>query len=181
VDWLYLKQFGYSFNVTPATPNGLYTDPIQHLGYWKNNMLRCNRLSEDTGLHYYGWTYDYAWNFMASNGFVPFNAQAETTRYITIPGQALSYMLGRLKILSMRATASSALGSQFDPVEFNMVLIKFGGATLDDLTSLVNTYVTVKLNPTADNSNEFGYDLISQLFSSCLPTVGYGKAKPTDV
>jgi len=140
-------------------------------------MLRSNRLAEDTGLHYLGWSYNYAWRFMASNGFIDSVAQSETIRYISMPGQALAYMLGRLQILSMRATAQQSLGASFDPIEFNMVLTKFGGAMLSDLTQLVNTYISVKQNPNADHSQEFGSDLINQLFSPCLPTVGYGKAR----
>lgn len=173
---LYTEQFGFRLNFTPSTPNGLYTDIYQQLGYWNANMLRSNRLAEDTGLHYFGWSYDYAWQFMASNGFIDSIAQSETRRYISMPGQALGYMLGRLQILSMRTTAQQSLGIAFDPVEFNMVLTKFGGGMLNDLTQLVNTYISVKKNPNADHSNEFGNDLISQLFSPCLPTVGYGKS-----
>jgi len=175
---LYTENMGFWLNVTSDTPNGMYTDRYQQLGYWNMNMLRSNRLVEDTGLHSnLRWSYDQAWQYMASNGFIDSAAQSETARYVTMPGQALSYMLGRLKLLEMRAYSESTLGANFDPREFNMVLTKFGGGTMADLDLLVHTYVSIKLDPQneKDHKAEFGHDLIEQMFSSCLPVVGYGR------
>jgi len=184
---LYTEQFGYWLNYSQIfSPKGLYGDPAQELGYFNANMLRSTRLVEDTGIHYFGWSYDQSWEYMNGNGFLSGMSQSETKRYIAMPAQALGYMLGKLKINEMRNETQSDLGGGtgigksglWDPVEFNMLLTKFGGGTMSDLENLVNTYILYKMQgSTGSGSLEgmFGYDMVSQMFSSCLPVVGYGR------
>ncbi len=176
---LYVETFGFVF--------GLYDDLIQRLGHYNANMLRANRLQADTALHSTagggnGWSYDQAWQSMAANGFAAEYAQTEIYRYITMPGQATGYMIGKLKLLSLREYTKSQLtaaGVKFDPLEFNLVLTKFGGATLDDLQQLIETYVAVKIGVSdlddGPESELFGYDLITNMFSATLPVIGLGR------
>jgi len=177
---LYVEQFGYTFGKSAQSPKGMYTDPFQELGTLNNDMMRANRLQEDTGLHFMGWDYDQAWQTMQSNGFPAEYAQTETFRYISMPGQATGYMIGRLKLNDIRTYVQSALtarGMVFDPREFNMVMTKFGGASLSDLDQLAHTYVAVQTSNSFDSSlsSLFGYDLITKyLFAASLPVVGYG-------
>jgi hypothetical protein len=85
--------------------------------------------------------------------------------------------VGRLQLQSMRNYTQNALaagGERFDPLEFNMILTKFGGSTLETLDALVHTYVALKTDA-PDVSEMFGYELIQNMFSATLPVIGLGR------
>ena len=85
---------------------GVYTDPYQYFGYLDSQLFRAIRLVVDTGIHSKGWTRDQTIQYILDNSSRgKSNATAETERYIAIPGQALAYKIGQLKISELRARA----------------------------------------------------------------------------
>jgi uncharacterized protein (DUF885 family) len=108
-------------------------------------MLRAMRLVVDTGIHAKGWTRDQAIKFMLDNSAMgKTDATAEVERYIAIPGQALAYKLGQLKILELRAKARSALGDRFDIREFHEQVLGTGALPLTVLESKINDWIASK-------------------------------------
>lgn len=106
---------------------GLFEDPYQYFGKLSDEMLRAMRLVVDTGLHAKGWTREQAIQYMKDNSpMAESDIIAEVERYMAIPGQALSYKVGQLKILSLRAEAEAALGDKFDLKAFHDQILTSG-------------------------------------------------------
>ena len=92
---------------------GVYTDPYQYFGYLDSQLFRAIRLVVDTGIHSKGWSRDQTIQYILDNSSRGrSNATAETERYIAIPGQALAYKIGQLKISELRARAERELGPE---------------------------------------------------------------------
>jgi len=97
----------------------------------------------DTGIHAKGWTREQVVDFMASNTALSLHEiNTETDRYISWPGQALSYKIGELKIRELRKKAETELGSNFDIREFHEVILEQGTVTLSILENRINSYIT---------------------------------------
>ena len=110
---------------------GVYTDPYQYFGYLDSQLFRAIRLVVDTGIHSKGWTRDQTIQYILDNSSRGrSNATAETERYIAIPGQALAYKIGQLKISELRARAEKALGPRFDIREFHEQVLMSGALPL---------------------------------------------------
>ena len=106
---------------------GMYTDPYQYFGYLDSELFRAIRLVVDSGIHAKGWTRDQSIDYILANSSRGrSNATAETERYIAIPGQALGYKLGQLKIRAARTRAEKALGLRFDIREFHDQVLMTG-------------------------------------------------------
>ncbi|WP_035560556.1 DUF885 domain-containing protein [Hymenobacter sp. IS2118] len=106
---------------------GLYTDPYQYMGALGDEMHRAVRLVVDTGLHSRGMTREEAIKYMMDNEAISEDgAVAEIERYMAIPGQALSYKTGALKIQELRAKYEKQLGSKFSLPNFHDELLKDG-------------------------------------------------------
>jgi uncharacterized protein (DUF885 family) len=121
---------------------GLYTDPYQYFGALYFDIWRANRLVVDTGMHALGWTRQQAIDWMMSNS--PMTEQdvvAEVDRYIVIPGQALAYKIGQLKIRELRTRAEQELGAEFDVREFHNVVLTAGAVPLPVLESRVDRWI----------------------------------------
>ncbi|MBF9220211.1 DUF885 domain-containing protein [Hymenobacter ruricola] len=106
---------------------GLYKDPYQYIGALSDEMLRAVRLVVDTGLHTGQMTREQAIDYMLDN--TPDNRENDTAaieRYMAIPGQALAYKIGQLKIQELRARYSQQLGSKFKLSDFHDELLKDG-------------------------------------------------------
>ncbi|WP_201983198.1 DUF885 domain-containing protein [Hymenobacter rubidus] len=106
---------------------GLYTDPYQYIGALSDEMLRAVRLVVDTGLHTGQMTREQAIDYMLDN--TPDNKENDTAaieRYMAIPGQALAYKIGQLKIQELRAKYTKQLGSKFSLSNFHDELLKDG-------------------------------------------------------
>jgi uncharacterized protein (DUF885 family) len=106
---------------------GLYKDPYQYIGALSDEMLRAVRLVVDTGLHTGQMTREQAIDYMLDN--TPDNKENDTAaieRYMAIPGQALSYKIGQLKIQELRARYEKQLGSKFSLSNFHDELLKDG-------------------------------------------------------
>ncbi len=125
-----------------GTELGLYADPYQYFGMLVGDMQRAVRLVVDTGLHARGWTREQALAFAAENeGGKPESHVAKIERYMAIPGQALSYKVGQLKILSIRADAEKQLGAKFDIRGFHDVVLMDGALPLAVLEAHVQDWI----------------------------------------
>jgi uncharacterized protein (DUF885 family) len=121
---------------------GYFQDPYSLYGHLQDEMLRAIRLVVDTGLHHKRWTRQQVVDFFHehSNQDEP-DVQAETDRYMAIPGQALGYKIGQLKILELRAKAKDALGPAFDLRAFHDTILGGGPLPLDVLEQQVDRWI----------------------------------------
>ena len=88
----------------------------------------------DTGLHAKGWTREQA---------IEYGIEAsEVERYVVLPGQACSYMIGQLRIIELRDRARAALGDRFSMKEFHNVVLSVGAVPLEILESEVDRYIS---------------------------------------
>lgn len=121
---------------------GMYRDPYQYFGRLEGELFRAIRLVVDTGLHSKGWTREQVLEFIDANSATSdARAVAETERYIAIPGQALAYKIGQLKISQLRARAEQALGPRFDLRRFHTVILADGALPLDVLEAKVERWI----------------------------------------
>ena len=122
---------------------GVYEDPYQYFGKLNAELWRAVRLVVDTGLHEKGWSRQEVLDFMYANSAVSeARAVAEAERYMAIPGQALSYKIGQLKIQQLRDRAESALGEEFDIREFHARVLESGALPLDVLEGEIERWMT---------------------------------------
>jgi uncharacterized protein (DUF885 family) len=112
---------------------GLYQDPFQKLGQLNSEIFRARRLVVDTGLHAMGWSREEALAYLPS--------EVEINRYIVMPGQALAYKVGELKIKELRARAADRLGESFDIRAFHAEILKDGPLPLDVLETKVDRWI----------------------------------------
>ncbi|WP_093152299.1 DUF885 domain-containing protein [Saccharopolyspora antimicrobica] len=110
-----------------ADEAGWYTDDVARLGMLAMDSNRAARLVVDTGLHAFGWSRQRAVDYLRENTLMPeVEVQSETDRYLEQPGQALSYMVGRLEIERLRDRARAALGEAFDLRAFHDLVLGSG-------------------------------------------------------
>lgn len=142
---LYLSAYGEGWGLYTeflADEMGMYTTPYEKFGQLTYEMWRACRLVVDTGIHAKGWTRDQVVDFMAGNTALSLHEiNTETDRYISWPGQALSYKIGELKIRELRKKAEAELGSDFDIREFHEVILGQGTVTLAILEDRINNYI----------------------------------------
>ena len=147
---LYLSAYGEGWGLYSeflAEEMGMYTTPYEHFGKYTYEMWRACRLVVDTGIHAKGWTRDQVVDFMSSNTALSLHEiNTETDRYISWPGQALSYKIGEIKIRELRKKAEKELGDKFDIREFHEVILGQGTVTLAILENRVNNYIHKVLN-----------------------------------
>jgi uncharacterized protein (DUF885 family) len=125
-----------------ADDMGLYSSSLQRLGMLTLDSLRAARLVVDTGLHAMGWPRDQAVDFLLGHTAMDRpTAESETDRYIAQPGQATSYMIGRLEIQRLRADAQQRLGDRFDIKEFHDVVLANGMTPLHQLARNVTSWI----------------------------------------
>jgi uncharacterized protein (DUF885 family) len=121
---------------------GLYNTPERRMGELSYQMWRAARLVVDTGIHSMGWDKARAVRFMRENtALTEANIEAEVNRYISWPGQALGYMIGRLKILELRKRAEQALGDKFDLRRFHDAVLLNGSVPLDVLEAQIGEWI----------------------------------------
>lgn len=129
---------------------GLFTDPYQYYGRLSDEMLRAMRLVVDTGLHTRGWTRDRAIAYMVENSSLALSdAEAEVERYIAIPGQALGYKIGQIRIQQIRDQAQAALGERFDAREFHSQVLRDGSLPLRVLEDKITQWAKTKQSSVA--------------------------------
>lgn len=121
---------------------GLYKDPYQYFGMLGNEMHRAIRLVVDTGLHSKGWTREQAIKYSLENeAESEASIIAEIERYMAIPGQALSYKIGQLKIMELRQTAEQKMGKNFDIKVFHQKVLESGVMPLALLEQKINRWI----------------------------------------
>lgn len=121
---------------------GVYQDPYDHFGYLQNELWRAIRLVVDTGLHHKNWTRQQVIDYMLANSAQSkTQAVSEAERYMAIPGQALAYKLGELKIKELRARSEKALGNKFDIREFHREVLETGAVPLTVLEDKINRWI----------------------------------------
>jgi len=117
---------------------GLYTGDLERLGMLSFDAWRACRLVVDTGMHHLGWSRQRAVDYMLANtALSPVNIANEVDRYIAWPGQALGYMIGRLRIRSLREERQRQLGPRFEIRDFHDVVLRQGAMPLDVLEAEV--------------------------------------------
>ncbi len=125
---------------------GLYADPYSLFGHLQWQAFRAARLVVDTGIHRLGWTRQQAIDFMVERtGFERGFVTAEVDRYTSTPGQALGYMIGKLKIDALRDRAKALLGARFDLRRFHNAVIDQGALPLDTLDRLIDEWIATEL------------------------------------
>jgi len=147
---LYLSAYGEGWGLYTeflANEMGIYTTPFEHFGKLTYEMWRACRLVVDTGIHVFGWSRQKAVDFMTENTALSIHeVNTEIDRYISWPGQALSYKIGELKIRELRNLAEEKLGSKFDIREFHEKILEKGTLTLPILESRIFDYIKYKLD-----------------------------------
>ncbi len=121
---------------------GIYKTPYQRFGYLTYQMWRACRLVVDTGIHHLGWTRQQGIDYLTVNTALSAREIAnEVDRYISWPGQALSYELGYLKIRELRAKAEKALGAKFDIRHFHDTVLSTGSVPLPVLAQRIDRFI----------------------------------------
>lgn len=122
---------------------GMYSDPYQYFGALNAELWRAIRLVVDTGLHSKGWSRQDVLDYMYANSAVKeARAVSEAERYMAIPGQALAYKIGQLKIRELRTRAEEKLGDRFDVVAFHRLVLSQGSMPLTLLEQRVDRWIS---------------------------------------
>jgi uncharacterized protein (DUF885 family) len=120
---------------------GLYTNPYHYFGALGDEIHRAIRLVVDTGIHSKGWSREKAIQYSIDNEPTSLQtATAEVERYMAIPGQALSYKIGAIKIRALRSKYEKQLGAKFDVAKFHDKLLSFGNLPLDILENVMDEW-----------------------------------------
>ena len=131
---LYSESLGYDM--------GLYQDPYSEFGALTYDMWRAVRLVVDTGMHYKGWSREQAIEFFKENAAkTEQDIINEVDRYLIMPGQALAYKIGQLKIMELKKKSKESLGEKYDIKEFHHVILGEGALPLDILEEKVDQYI----------------------------------------
>lgn len=124
---------------------GLYKDPYQYLGMLNDEIHRAIRLVVDTGIHSKGWTREQAIQYSLDNeAESEASITSEVERYMAIPGQALSYKIGQLKIIELRHKAEKELGSKFDIKKFHAMVLESGVMPLALLEKKIDDWIKLE-------------------------------------
>ncbi|MGV8815462.1 MAG: DUF885 domain-containing protein [Gelidibacter sp.] len=144
---LYLSAYGEGWGLYSeflADEMGMYTTPYEQFGKLTYEMWRACRLVVDTGIHAKGWTREQVVDYMSSNTALSLHeVHTETDRYISWPGQALSYKIGELKIRELRQKAEKELGPKFNIRDFHETILQQGTVTLSIMEKRVNDYIEI--------------------------------------
>ena len=144
----YISAFGEGWGLYSeylGIEAGFYQSPYSDFGRLTYEMWRACRLVVDTGMHAKGWSREQAMDFLASNTALSLhNVKTEIDRYISWPGQALSYKMGELTIKRLRKMAEAQLGESFDLRDFHDQILKNGSMPLSMLEEIITDYVKAR-------------------------------------
>lgn len=142
---MYLSAYGEGWGLYSeflADEMSIYTTPYERFGKLTYEQWRACRLVIDTGIHAKGWTREQAVEYFTKNTALSMhNINTEVDRYISWPGQAVSYKIGEIKIRELRTKAEETLGQKFDIRAFHEVILEQGVVTLPILEDRVNHYI----------------------------------------
>lgn len=144
----YISAFGEGWGLYAeklGLEGGFYQDPYSNFGRLTYEMWRACRLVVDTGMHAKGWSRDRALAFLADNTALSLhNVQTEIDRYISWPGQAVSYKVGELTLWRLRSKAETALGDQFDLRAFHDQILSGGSMPLAELERQLDLWIATR-------------------------------------
>jgi uncharacterized protein (DUF885 family) len=121
---------------------GMYETPYETFGMLSYQAWRAARLVVDTGIHAQGWTRAQAQAYMHDNtALADHEIETEVDRYISWPGQALSYYLGEMAIIEARKKSEAALGTKFDIRAFHDTVLKMGSVPLSVLAEGIDAFI----------------------------------------
>ena len=145
---------------------GFYTDGYSEFGLLSGELWRATRLVVDSGLHYKHWSRQQAIQYLNDN-----TPSAEDTniravdRYLAVPGQATSFMVGMRKFVAERERAREALGSRFDLREYHRIALGSGYIPLWALDEKVTAWIAAKsLQPTSDPASTAANPSLNHMF-----------------
>lgn len=145
----YLSAYGEGWGLYSeflAEEMGIYTTPYELFGKLTYEQWRACRLVVDTGIHALGWSRAQAVEYLRSNTALSLHEiNTEIDRYISWPGQAVSYKIGEIKIRELRKKAEGSLGEKFDIRDFHEVILSRGTLTLEIMEELVDEYIQTRL------------------------------------
>jgi len=126
-----------------ALEMGMYdNDVLGHIGMLHDAMFRAVRLVVDSGMHSMRWSREQALEYYIDQiGDPEAAAVTEIERYCVMPGQACSYMVGKLTWLRARERAKRALGRKFDIRKFHDAGLLAGGTPLTVLDRVIDDYI----------------------------------------
>ena len=134
---LYAEWLGYEM--------GIYKDPVQRFGALDAELWRAIRLVTDSGIHFKGWTRQQTLDYMFANSPAEeTRAVSEAERFSAIPGQALAYKIGQLKLIELRKRAEKTLGKKFDVAKFHDEVLKDGAVPLEVLEAKIDRWIAGK-------------------------------------
>jgi uncharacterized protein (DUF885 family) len=143
-------QYGYGafsegwglYSEKLAKEMGFDQDPYHDFGRLSGEIWRAIRLVVDTGIHAKGWTREQSIAFFRDNtALAEHEITTEVDRYISWPGQALSYYLGEMAILEGRKKAEASLGSKFDIRYFHDTVLQLGSVPLPVLNARLDRFI----------------------------------------
>lgn len=124
---------------------GFYQDPYSEFGLLSGELWRATRLVVDSGLHYKRWTREQAIQYLNDNTPSPEATNVRAVdRYLAVPGQATSFMVGMRRFVAERERARQALGARFDLREYHAQALSSGYIPLWALTEKVDAYIRTK-------------------------------------
>jgi uncharacterized protein (DUF885 family) len=131
---LYTEQLAWELGLLPT--------PLDNLGRLQYEIWRAVRLVVDTGMHAKRWTREEAIDYMIANtGLGDDEVISEIERYLVLPGQALAYKIGMIRILELRERARQALGDRFDLRAFHNIVLTSGALPLDILDRVIDAWI----------------------------------------
>ncbi len=141
----YISAFGEGWALYTerlGTEMGIYETPYEVFGMLSYQAWRASRLVVDTGIHAKGWTREQAQAYLRENtALSEHEITTEVDRYISWPGQALSYYLGQMAIMEARARAEKALGAKFDIRHFHDTVLQLGSVPLPVLQERIDRFI----------------------------------------
>lgn len=144
----YLFNSGYAegwalYAETLADEMKLFSGDVDRMGLMSSQSLRAARLVVDSGLHALGWTRQQAIDYMLEHtAESEHDVTSEVDRYIIYPGQATSYMIGRIEIRAARDEAAKLMGTRFDIRAFHDRVLEDGGVPLTFLREKIRAWAT---------------------------------------
>jgi uncharacterized protein (DUF885 family) len=143
--YMFMSGFGEGWALYTerlADEMGLFSSDIDRMGMLSAEAHRAARLVVDAGIHALGWSRQQAIDYMLANtALSEASATSEIDRYIAVPGQATSYMLGNLEIRRLREMAQSQLGDRFDIKAFHDRVLEDGAVPLTVLRAKIERWV----------------------------------------
>ena len=141
----YISAFGEGWALYTerlGTEMGIYETPYEVFGMLSYQAWRASRLVVDTGIHAKGWTREQAQAYLRENtALSEHEITTEVDRYISWPGQALSYYLGQMAIMEARDRAEKALGEKFDIRHFHDTVLQLGSVPLPVLQERIDRFI----------------------------------------